>query len=140
MYLLINKWNLFISWRIFESVQEFYLETYKHTKAINFKFLFEMTKKNSRKKKKKKRIINAYYRYYNLIIRRSLACAITHTIIVICSRYTQRAFSPCSLFKIFLPSFSIAIAVFWSLKEKREKEQKKRNLCANYSNLLWMNA
>jgi hypothetical protein len=93
----------------------------------------------------KKRIINAHYRYYNLIIRRSCfslspcshssitfsrLCNHTHTIIIICSRYTQCALVPCSLFKFFLPSFSmLLLSSDHSKKKERERGREKKSVC-----------
>ncbi len=59
--LLINKWNLSVSWttthihyEFEEGVRVALGNTYAH-KTINFKFLFEMTKKKLKKERRKKR-------------------------------------------------------------------------------------
>jgi hypothetical protein len=117
--------------------------TWKHirTQDHQFQILVWNDKKKLKKneeKKKKKRIINAHYRhpqpdhsassFFSLspsVLTRqslSLACAITHTIIIICSRYARRALAPCSLFKIFLPFSLLLLSSDHSKKGERERE------------------
>jgi len=56
----------------------------------------------------------------------SLACAITHTIIIICSRYARRALASCSLFKFFLPFSLLLLSSDHSKKGERERERESR--------------
>jgi hypothetical protein len=55
----------------------------------------------------------------------SLACAITHTIIIICSRYARRALASCSLFKFFLPFSLLLLSSDHSKKVERERAREK---------------
>jgi len=63
----------------------------------------------------------------------SLACAITHTIIIICSRYARRALASCSLFKFFLPFSLLLLSSDHSKKGEREREraeeEEKKSVC-----------
>jgi hypothetical protein len=121
--------------------------TYTHN-TINFKFLFEMTKRTKKRKKKKKRIINAHYRHpqpdhsassffslslplFSLVNHfLSLVQSHTHTIII-CSRYARRALAPCSLFKFFLPFSLLLLSSDHSKKgeREREREEEKKSVC-----------
>ncbi len=60
----------------------------------------------------------------------SRLCNHTHTIIIICSRYAQCALVPCSLFKFFLPSFSmLLLSSDHSKKKERERGREKKSVC-----------
>ena len=118
--------------------------TYAH-KTINFKFLFEMTKKKEWRKKKKKRIINAHYRHpqpdhttsssFSLSLSFSLCSHSSITFSRLCNHththnhnnmFSLRTTRACVLFFVqIFPSLFSTIAVFWSLKERRERERER---------------
>jgi hypothetical protein len=75
----------------------------------------------------------------------SLACAITHTIIIICSRYARRALASCSLFKFFLPFALLLLSSDHSKKggerekqrERKRESRRRKEICVQITQIFY---